>query len=148
LHAQRSSHRHGVDGETQHDFIIQMTQEQMTQEEVSLPKAEFQVTRDSDSVIVAIVGEFDLAAEPAFITMLDGLSADGGGDVTLDLSETSFFDSTALRCVILADLRLAALGRAMRIAAPSPRVMKVLEITGVGDQIHIDRGPQSPTEGG
>ena len=75
----------------------------------------------------ALWGDLDLATVPALEAVLAQL--DGAAEV--DLSGVTFFDSTALRCLLVVRRRNANL----RIVNPSKSVVKVLEITGTLDYL-------------
>ena len=75
----------------------------------------------------AVRGDLDLLSIPALETWLDGLS-----DLTeLDLSDVTFFDSSALRTFLNYRRRNVD----MRIVNPSQAVLRVLEMTGTLDYL-------------
>jgi anti-anti-sigma factor len=66
--------------------------------------------------------------------------ADGAAPLDLDLAEVAFMDSTGLRSLFhLHDIATAHGGR-LRLLRPSPRVMRLLEMTNTADQFEIVRG--------
>jgi len=77
---------------------------------------------------VFVAGELDLLAVSPLEALFDQLN-DGCADV--DLSEVTFFDSSALRVFLAARRR----NRRLRIVSPSPAVVKILDITATGDYL-------------
>ena len=63
------------------------------------------VRHDGDTAVVEVIGELDLAAEPAFVRATGAVSA---ATVVLDLSGVTFMDSTGLRLVLETDARVRA----------------------------------------
>jgi anti-anti-sigma factor len=77
----------------------------------------------------SLIGEMDLSGEQALKAALEVRVATGG-DLTLDLSQCTFMDSTGLRLLVAAASQLE--GRAsLIIRSPSAAVRKLIELTGV-----------------
>lgn len=84
--------------------------------------------------VVSLVGEVDADTCSLFDSMLvEGLVT--GSDV--DLSGVSFMDSSGLRVLIAHHQRLADTDRPLRILHPSRPVSRLLEITGLADELHV-----------
>jgi anti-sigma B factor antagonist len=79
--------------------------------------------------VVHVRGELDLASAPALSTLLAEAAEEGDAAVTLDLSEVSFIDSSALRALVLAGRDLTARGRTLQIGPRSEMVSRVLTMT-------------------
>jgi len=112
---------------------------------------------EAEAVVVAVVGEVDVATAPQLDAVLSDLIAGGAVTLVVDLSEVAFLDSTGLGVLVKAVKRtreaaLAAepLGEAALAAEPSgeaaggvtvvtgsPRVLKVLAITGLDKAIPV-----------
>jgi anti-anti-sigma factor len=76
-------------------------------------------------------GEIDMASYEELLGALAPLF-DGQGDVTLDLAEVSFVDSTAIR--LFAQLQRSRTGEDhVILVSPQPHVARVLEVAGVSD---------------
>ena len=74
-----------------------------------------------------VTGEVDMStADDMFRTA----TADGARGVTLDLRAVTFFDSAAIHALI----RLAERYPATLQVVPSPQVLRVLDISGLGGQ--------------
>jgi anti-anti-sigma factor len=105
--------------------------------------------------IVRLAGALDAAAAPALRERLIGLLHPGLRLLVLDLSRVSSCDSAGLAVLIGAERRARVLGIAMRLAAPSVPVAKLLRLTGLGRNLTIcpdlrgalaaERDPASPS---
>jgi anti-sigma B factor antagonist len=84
-----------------------------------------------------VAGELDLAASSSLRAALAEL-ADGGHDVTLDLSAVTFIDSTALSVLVDAHTKLAAAGGRLMVTDPSLVVVRVLHLAGLFTLLDID----------
>jgi anti-sigma B factor antagonist len=80
-------------------------------------------------VLLALEGEFDLAAAPAIREQLTAARAGGARGVVLDMTEVSFLDSSALRELLSAEAALRADGAPLVLAALRPSVSRLLELT-------------------
>jgi anti-sigma B factor antagonist len=83
-------------------------------------------------------GELDLATNPALAERL-GEAVESGDRVLLDLSECGYIDSTAIGTLIGAwrALNGNAGPGAIVVLATEPAVTRVLELTGVGEYLHV-----------
>jgi anti-sigma B factor antagonist len=86
---------------------------------------------------VRLLGELDLATAGLLRDELARLAADGATQVTLDLAELVFIDSTGLSVLISALKRLRDQGGDMALRSPTPGTRKVLEITGLTEVFSI-----------
>ncbi|MFI5025225.1 MAG: STAS domain-containing protein [Solirubrobacterales bacterium] len=87
-----------------------------------------------DAVVVAVKGEFDLAATTEFRTArAQALGADGA--LIVDLGDCTFIDSTGIACVIRSFERADSAGREFALVASDFHVRRVLELVGVPDRI-------------
>ena len=106
----------------------------------SLPQAEFDLSDGIDGhVVLHASGEIDASAKSLFVERLDDATEATDGDVVVDLSDVSFCDSTGIAVLLHARQQLAAAGRKLLIARPSPSVTRVLEVAGV-DALFDNRG--------
>jgi anti-sigma B factor antagonist len=84
-------------------------------------------------------GELDLATAPVLAAHLAPLP-DGGGDVVVDVSGIRFVDSTGLSVLVQAHHAARSAGRRLVLVAPSLRVRRLLQITGLDDVMTIVDG--------
>jgi anti-sigma B factor antagonist len=95
-------------------------------------------TREGSAVLIAVAGELDAYSAPALESLATELRAGGAATFTLDLSQTSFIDSSGLRTLLALHARLAepaAGGLVLR--APSDPVTRLLEITGLTEHFTV-----------
>ncbi len=83
--------------------------------------------------VISVVGEIDLATAPELRAVLDRVLDAGAASLIVDLSGTTFIDSTALGVLIGAWKRTQNEGRTMSVVASDPRILRVFEITGLTD---------------
>jgi anti-anti-sigma factor len=90
-------------------------------------------TREGTSVLVAVVGELDAHSAGSLDQLATELTADGYIHFTLELSQTTFIDSSGLRSLVGLQNRLAELGGELALQAPTDPVTRLLRITGLGE---------------
>jgi anti-sigma B factor antagonist len=86
---------------------------------------------------VRLVGELDMSTASMLREELVGLAAQGPTQVTVDLSELVFVDSTGLSVLITGLKRLRQQGGDMSLRSPTPATRRVLEITGLTEVFSI-----------
>lgn len=101
------------------------------------------VQRRTGSTLLLIDGELDAATAPDLADLCRCVHAHGDRDVVIDLTATSFLDSSGLRALVGARRLFGDGGGSLRLAHPSEPVMRLLEITGLRDYFAIDE----PTSG-
>jgi anti-anti-sigma factor len=79
--------------------------------------------------LLALGGEFDMAAAEEVRASLAGLTDGDAAEVVLDLASVTFMDSSTLRELLRAELALRATGGRLVLAAPTPPVTRLLELT-------------------
>ena len=103
---------------------------------------EFQLSDESiddGRRVVAVRGEIDLFTAPQLKETLTDAIEGGAKGIVVDLSDTTFLDSTALGVLIGAVKRLRQAEGALAIVNTDPNIAKTFEITGL-DQIFTIRG--------
>ena len=98
---------------------------------------EFTLTSDSiddTRQVVAVAGEIDLFTAPELKQKLTDAIESGKNRIVVDLSDTTFLDSTALGVLIGAVKRLRSREGALVIVNVDQNIAKTFEITGL-DQI-------------
>ena len=92
-------------------------------------------TRVGDSVVVTVVGEADAMAAPQLDAYLGAVVAEESPTLlVVDLAGVEFLDSTGLGVIIKALTHQREVGSDLALISPTPRVAKVLSITGM-DQV-------------
>jgi stage II sporulation protein AA (anti-sigma F factor antagonist) len=98
---------------------------------------ELRSTRVGDAVVVAIVGEIDMANAPEVSQAID-LGHDDATRVVIDLSEVTFLDSSALNAFVQSQQDLAQLDVAFRIVSPADHAVRnVFEITRLTEPLSV-----------
>lgn len=98
---------------------------------MEIPAFDLIASRTDDAAVVRVIGELDLSTAPRLRGILAELAGNGTIDVTLDLADMSFIDSTGI-CVLVSGLkRLRETGGDLALQSPTAAVMKVLDITGL-----------------
>lgn len=95
---------------------------------------------EGDITVVALRGEADCATLHVVVDALSGVIADRVGDVVVDLAQTEFMDTAALRAVLRAREALAGTGRQLTLRSPSRSAGRLLGVFGLG---HLASPPLS-----
>jgi len=86
---------------------------------------------DSDTHIVSVAGEIDLFTAPEFKQRVSAPIDEGRTHVVVDLTETTFIDSSSLGVLIGAHRRLRRLEGALVIVCSNDAIVKTFRITGL-----------------
>ena len=91
--------------------------------------------------VLSVAGEIDVATAPALHAAIES-AAGRAFELWLDLTATTFMDSTGIHAVATARARLADAGRRLVIICPNGPVRRVFTLTGVDRhlEIHPHRG--------
>ena len=88
-------------------------------------------------LVVKVIGELDMATAPQLGTAITSLP-DGGSRVVIDLTETTFLDSSGLNVLVRCQRELAGRKVDLRIVSPADRaVHRVFEITNLTGPLHV-----------
>ena len=93
------------------------------------------VTAIETGHLVSVVGEVDLATAPQ---LAESLVQFANGDVTVDLTQVTFLDSTGLHALVTAHEHLERRAARLRVTGASTAVLRVLEISGLDRYLQID----------
>ncbi|MCU1360234.1 MAG: anti-sigma-factor antagonist [Ilumatobacteraceae bacterium] len=88
------------------------------------------------SAIVTVRGEIDLPSMEMFAASVDEAIA-ASSHVVLDMSEVTFLDSTGLRVIVAAVLRVSE-GGSLTVRDASPAVTRVLQLSGIDSVVTMD----------
>jgi len=106
--------------------------------------------RAGDAHVIALSGEVDLYTAPEFKQQLLEVIGQGTTHVVVDLSDTTFIDSTTLGVLVGGVKRLRPTGGQLSLVCSDPNITKIFEITGLNKvfPIHETRAEalQSPVE--
>jgi anti-anti-sigma factor len=79
-----------------------------------------------------LIGELDISNAETLGALLER-EVDGEGDITLDLAELTFIDSSGIRVLLQTMDRLNGKGRLL-LLSPSSSVKSILTLMGLGDR--------------
>lgn len=82
---------------------------------------------------VRIAGEVDIATAPQITDTVHDAIAAGAREVLLDMADVTFLDSTGIGALLQIKHGVADHDVALRLVDPHPRVVRVLELTGLLD---------------
>ena len=86
---------------------------------------------DADTHVVAVTGEIDLFTAPEFKQRVSAPIDEGRTHVIVDLTETTFIDSSSLGVLIGAHRRLRRLEGRLVIVCSNDAIIKTFRITGL-----------------
>jgi anti-sigma B factor antagonist len=86
---------------------------------------------------VALHGEVDVSAVPAFVEALDAAIRDSSGAFVIDLCDVEFLDSSGLSALMRARALLGRDERALAVVCPPGPVRRLLEVAGVIDLLFL-----------
>jgi len=105
---------------------------------------------------VRLVGDLDIANNFSLDLVLRGAVDAGVSGVVAEMAKVTFMDCSTVRVLERAARRLEAHGGRLVVARPSPRVRRVLDLTGyaqvwpvtndLGQAVELVRAPDVPTD--
>ncbi len=95
------------------------------------------VERTARGTCVRVDGEIDLATADRLSTLLQGELVNRPAVLVVDLDGTTFFSSTALTTLALAQRAARRTGSEIRLVANRGIVLRPLSITGLADEIAV-----------
>ena len=84
-----------------------------------------------DAYVISLSGEVDLYTAPEFKQQLLEVVGQGGKEVVVDFSETTFIDSTTLGVLVGGVKRLRQNGGQLALVSTDRNITKIFEITGL-----------------
>jgi anti-sigma B factor antagonist len=107
-------------------------------EQIVGPDLVLSTDRDGNRAVLTVRGELDAYSAPGLEDQISRLIADHVEHVVLDLSQTTFLDSSGLRAILTAQRRLSEGAGRMSLRTPSEAVTRLLEITGLTDHFNVE----------
>jgi anti-sigma B factor antagonist len=86
---------------------------------------------DDATHVVAVIGEIDLFTAPEFKQRVSAPIDAGRANVIVDLTETTFIDSSSLGVLIGAHRRLKLRGGSLMVVCDNDAIVKTFRITGL-----------------
>jgi anti-anti-sigma factor len=93
--------------------------------------------RPAERIIIELPGEIDVTNSPAILETLLAASSEHPATVIIDMTSTTFCDSSGMRALLLSYRRATASGTDMRLAVKHPAVRRVFELNGIDTIIDI-----------
>ena len=91
--------------------------------------------------VLAVDGEIDMSVKDDFLGALDAAIDATDGALLIDLTELQFLDSSGCHCLVLAAERARTRGFTFQVTNPSPRVARVLNMTGLDVALGAESTP-------
>jgi anti-sigma B factor antagonist len=88
---------------------------------------------------LALRGDIDAYTGPSLTEYLDAAVAETDGNVTVNLANVAFVDSSGIAVLVGAAKRLRERGHELVVEEPAARVSKILEMTGVTKLLRVER---------
>ena len=86
-------------------------------------------------VSIAVEGEVDLATVEDLQKAIDQVLADSGDHLVVDLTSSSFMDSTGLKALVMSHRRFDDAGRSFAIAVDAGPISRLIDLSGVDKTI-------------
>jgi anti-sigma B factor antagonist len=102
------------------------------------PELVLDTERAGTRAVVRVSGDLDAYSAPELEAEISALLGDDVTDLVFDLSATKFLDSSGLRAILTAHRRLADRDGRLALRAPSERVRRLLDITGLTDHFVVE----------
>ena len=106
-------------------------------EQVVGPELVLNTDRSGPAATVSVQGELDAYTAPSLEDHIEHLLGDGVGQLTLNLSQTGFLDSSGLRALLTVHRKLEGSGGRLELRDASEPVVRLLEITGLREHFGL-----------
>jgi anti-sigma B factor antagonist len=105
------------------------------------------VERDDggESVRIFLSGELDMSTGPDLLAQLQESHAHGASDITVDLSELDFVDSTGLCVLVTMHKRAREEKTRFVLASPLPQFLNLIRVAGLDDYFDLDGSASTPS---
>src|SRR4051794_30440296 len=98
-----------------------------------------EVAPETGVLIIALEGEADMTTAMKFNESFFSAARSGLRRVVADLTDVSFIDTTMLNALVVGHRRMLRDSGRFAVVCDGPRVMRVLEITGLGQILKVFR---------
>jgi anti-sigma B factor antagonist len=93
--------------------------------------------REATRLTITLVGDIDIETAPRLQAAIEWAADAPSADVTVDLSRTTFLDSTALRFFVRLRKIVAGNGCRLDLTGPSASVTRVLQQSGLDRVLNV-----------
>ena len=101
---------------------------------------------ESGAVVVSVTGDIDLFTTPEFKQAVAEAMSRDADEVVVDLSRSTFMDSSSLGVLIGAHRKLARRGRPLVVVCDNEAILKVLRVTGLDGVFDVVATLGNPAE--
>jgi anti-anti-sigma factor len=108
---------------------------------VEPPSFEVRSELESGAGRLTPVGELDIATTPQLEEAAHAIVGRGTRELTIDLRELSFMDSSGLRLLIVLRERATSEGWTLRLLKPAGPVLTILALTGADENLPFVEDP-------
>jgi anti-anti-sigma factor len=95
------------------------------------PEFQMAVSDEGGETVLSVVGDLDLSSSTRFRERLIGLVAEGKHNLVVDLAGVGFMDSSGLGTLVSGLKRARQAGGDVVLRAPTPAVLRLIELTGL-----------------
>jgi anti-sigma B factor antagonist len=108
--------------------------------------ASFEVRSEFDAGTgrLTVIGELDIATKPQLEEAAHATIARGARELTIDLSELSFMDSSGLSLLIVLNERANSEGWKLRLLKPAAPALTILTLTGADKNLPFVADADAP----
>jgi len=99
------------------------------------------ISTSEGRVLASLCGEVDLSTVAEIESRFEEVLGGAPDRFVLDLREVTFLDSSGLRLILRLDQRQRGAGRRLTVVRGGRRVARVLELTGVDEQLDLVSDP-------
>jgi anti-sigma B factor antagonist len=92
---------------------------------------------EAGTMVIAVEGDADMTAAVKFNESFFSAARSGVRRVVADLTAVDFIDTTMLNALVVGHRRMARDNGIFAVVCSGPRVMRVLEITGLGQILDV-----------
>lgn len=95
------------------------------------------INTSDDAAKVLVEGEVDVSNADQLHSAVDAALAGSAPEVTIDLAQVPYIDSTGIGVLVGAAHRAQEAGKQLVVASPQKNVARVLGLLGVADDLNI-----------
>jgi len=103
--------------------------------------------RTSDTTILSLHGQLDIDTATTLVGALEDLHQRETSRIVVDLAGIHFCDSTGLSALVLGYHRATRAGGYLRLAAPTPFLLRVLTVVGIRETVPVYRSVAAACRG-
>lgn len=89
----------------------------------------------NDWMAISVEGEVDIASVDELQKAIDTVYEEGSGALAVDLTRSTFMDSTGLKALVMADRKFSDDGRSFAIVVSGGPVSRLIDLSGVNTTI-------------